>query len=319
MTTLILTQSEVRAVLPMERAVEAVEQAFAAHGRGETLMPAKVYLDLSRYDGDFRAMPSYVNGSAGVKWVNCHPENAGRHGLPTVIGMYILSDPDSGAPLAVMDATYLTAARTGAAAAVASKYLARGDSKRVGFIGCGVQAHTALAALRVVFEGLAVVAHDRNRESAERFATEAGGRQAAAEEAAGCDIVCTLTPSRKPVVERAWIRPGTHINALGADGPGKQELDARILRSAKVVIDDLHQATGGGEINVALGRGEFEVSDLHASLGEIVAGLAPGREGDAEITVFDSTGLAIQDVAVARIVYEEATVRELGRRVDFLR
>jgi len=318
MATLVLTQSEVRSVLTMERAVVAVEEAFAAHGRGETLMPAKVYLDLPKYDGDFRAMPSYVSGSAGVKWVNSHPENPHRHGLPAVLGMYILSDPATGEPLAVMDATYLTATRTGAAAGVASKYLARGDSKSVGFIGCGVQAHAALAALRVVFGDLEVVAHDRDGAAAETFAIQAGGRAAEAVEAAGCDVVCTLTPSRTPVVESQWIRPGTHINALGADGPGKQELEMRILRDAKVVIDDLHQAKGGGEINVALSRGELRVDDLYGSLGEVVAGMKPGRETDDEITVFDSTGLAIQDVSVARIVYEEAKAQSLGRLVDFL-
>ncbi|MCP4203579.1 MAG: ornithine cyclodeaminase family protein [bacterium] len=319
METLILTQSEVRSVLTMERAVSAVEEAFVAFGRGETQMPAKVYLDLSKYDGDFRAMPSYASGSAGVKWVNSHPENPHRYGLPTVQGIYILSDPATAIPLAVMDATYLTAARTGAAAGVASRYLARNDSKSVGFIGCGVQAHTALAALRVALgEDLEVVAHDRESDVAEAFATEVGGRAASAREASGSDVVCTSTPSRKPVVDRAWILPGTHINALGADGPGKQELDIAILKDAKVVIDDLHQAEGGGEINVALSRGELEVEDLYASLGEVAAGMKPGREASDELTVFDSTGLAIQDVAVARIVYEQAKAKGLGGGVDFL-
>jgi ornithine cyclodeaminase/alanine dehydrogenase len=317
MQTLILTQSEVRSALTMEAAVEAVEEAFAAHARGETLMPAKVYLDLAKYDGDFRAMPSYAPGSAGVKWVNSHPRNPERHGLPTVLGMYILSDPATARPLAVMDATWLTAARTGAAAGVASKYLARADSKRVGFIGCGVQAHTALAALRVVFADLEILAHDSRTEVAETFAAQVGGTAATAPEACGCDIVCTATPSRSPVVARAWVQAGTHINALGADGPGKQELDGAILRDARVVIDDPHQAEGGGEINVPLARGEIDISDIHANLGEIVNGSRPGREAD-EITVFDSTGLAIQDVAVARIVYDEAERRGLGRKIDFL-
>lgn len=318
MATVVLTQSEVRAVLTMDKAVDAVEEAFAAFGRGEAQMPAKVYLDLPEYAGDFRAMPSYTSGSIGVKWVNCHPQNRARHGLPTVIGMYILSDPDTAEPLAVMDATYLTAARTGAAAGVASRHLARPDSKSVGFIGCGVQARTVLGALRVVLDDLQVVAHDRDGEVAEAFALEIGGRAASAEEAAGCDVVCTLTPSHEPVVERAWIRPGTHVNALGADGPGKQELDVAILRDAKIVIDDLHQAEGGGEINVALSTGELQIEDLYANLGEIVAGMKPGRQSDDEITVFDSTGLAIQDVAVARVVFEEAKRRGLGRSVDFL-
>ncbi|MFQ5528496.1 MAG: ornithine cyclodeaminase family protein [Thermoanaerobaculia bacterium] len=318
MPTLILKQSEVRSVLTMESAVAAVEEAFAAFGRGEARMPAKVYLDLSKYDGDFRAMPAYASGSAGVKWVNSHPMNPQRHGLPTVQGIYVLSDPANAAPLAVMDATYLTAARTGAAAGVASKYLARRDSKTVGFIGCGVQARTALAALRVVFPELTVIGHDRSADVAEAFAAEVGGRAGSAEEASGCDVVCTSTPSREPVVGRAWIRAGSHINALGADGPGKHELEVSILQDAKIVIDDLHQAEGGGEINVPLARGELTVDDLHANLGDVVTGARPGREREDEITVFDSTGLAIQDVAVARIVYEEAKARELGRAVDFL-
>ncbi len=317
MKTLILTQSDVRSALTMEAAVTAVEEAFAAHARGETLMPAKVYLDLRKYDGDFRAMPAYAKGSAGVKWVNSHPQNPARHGLPTVLGMYILSDPATARPLAVMDATWLTAARTGAAAGVAAKHLARPGCESIGFIGCGVQAHTALAALQVVFGELEILAHDRRTEVAEAFAAEVGGRAATAPEACGCDIVCTATPSRRPVVERAWIRPGTHINALGADGPGKQELDGAILRDARIVIDDLHQAAGGGEINVPLASGELAEADIHATLGEIVDGSRPGREGD-EITVFDSTGLAIQDVAVALIVYDAAERRGLGRRIDFL-
>ncbi len=317
MQTLLLTQSDVRSALTMEAAVAAVEKAFAAHARGETQMPAKVYLDLEKYNGDFRAMPAYAPGSAGVKWVNSHPDNPERHGLPTVLGMYILSDPVTARPLAVMDATWLTAARTGAAAGVASKYLARPGAKSVGFIGCGVQAHTALAALRVVFDDLEIVAHDHRNEVSKAFAAEMGGRAATAPEACSCDIVCTATPSRQPVVERAWIGPGTHINALGADGPGKQELDGAILRDARIVIDDPHQAEGGGEINVPLARGELAMSDVHANLGEVVTGARPGREGD-EITVFDSTGLAIQDVAVARIVYDEAERRGLGRQVDFL-
>jgi ornithine cyclodeaminase/alanine dehydrogenase len=215
-----------------------------------------------------------------------------------------------------MDATWLTAVRTGAAAGVAARYLARPESRTAGFVGCGVQAPTALAALRVVFGDLEVLAYDRASASAEAFAAQVGGRTATVQEACACDVVCTATPSRRPLVERAWIAPGTHINALGADGPGKQELESQILRDAKVVIDDLHQATSGGELNVPLARGEFEIEAVHATLGEVVSGARPGRAGD-EITVFDSTGLAIQDVAVARIVYDEARRQGLGRRVDF--
>lgn len=319
MPTLVLTQSEVRSVLTMEKAVPAVEEAFAAFGRGEARMPAKVYLDLPEHAGDFRAMPALASGAIGLKWVNSHPENPARHGLPCVVGMYILSDPATALPLAVMDATYLTAVRTGAAAGVATRALARSDARTVGFIGCGAQAPTVLSALRVALGGdFGLLVSDRKSEAAERFAAAVGGESVSVEQAAGCDVVCTMTPSREPVIEREWVRPGAHINALGADGPGKQELDVRILQEAKVVIDDLHQAEGGGEINVALAAGDLRREELHASLGEVFAGLSPGRESDDEITVFDSTGLALQDVAVARVAYEEAKARGLGLTVDFL-
>ena len=281
-------------------------------------MPTKVYIELEEHCGDFRAMPAYLDGAAGLKWVNCHSQNPTRHGLPTVRGMYILSDPDTADALAVMDATWLTAARTGASAAVATRHLARPDSRTVGFVGSGAQARTILAALRVSMNNdLEVVAADVDTKTAKDFATEIGGRAGTVEEAAGCDIVCTATPSRAPVVDRSWIRPGTHINAMGADAHGKQELDPQILVDALVVVDDVAQAQGSGEINVPLQTGQIAVDDLHANLGEIVAGLASGRTDEREITVFDSTGLAIQDVALARVVYETACEQGVGDSIDF--
>lgn len=317
MKTLLLTQSEVRSLVSMRDAVEAVEEAFAAHGRRETLMPSKVYIDLEAYHGDFRAMPAYFNGAAGLKWVNAHPENPTKHGRPTVRGLYILSDPATADPLAVMDATWLTAARTGASAAVATRHLARPDSRSVGFIGTGAQARTLLMALREVRDDLEVVAADKSQSAAEAFASEAGGRAASIQEAAGCDIVCTATPATAPVVERAWIRPGTHINAMGADGHGKQELDPQILSDGLVVVDDVAQAQGSGEVNVPLRDGILKIDELDTNLGEIVAGLKAGRTAKEQITLFDSTGLAIQDVALARVVYQAARDRGVGSSIDF--
>lgn len=317
METLLLTQSDVRSLVTMEEAVAAVEAAFVAHGRGETLMPSKVYIDLEEYNGDFRAMPAYFGGAAGLKWVNSHPDNPVKHGLPTVRGMYILSDPVTADPLAVMDATWLTAARTGASAAVATKHLARPEARSVGFVGSGAQARTLLAALRVIREDLEVVAADLSPEAAATFAAEAKGRAGTLADAAGCDIVCTATPSTSPVVDRGWIRPGTHINAMGADGHGKQELDPQILLDGLVVVDDIAQAQGSGEVNVPLRDGLLHLQDLETNLGQIVAGLAPGRAHDEEITIFDSTGLAIQDVALARVVYKAAQEQGVGRSIDF--
>ncbi|MDB4988339.1 MAG: ornithine cyclodeaminase, partial [Myxococcaceae bacterium] len=275
-------------------------------------MPSKVYLDLPEQQGDFRAMPSLMGKYAGVKWVNAHPHNRELFDLPTVMGTYVLSDPRSGVPLAIMDATLLTALRTGAAAAVATKYLATLPLTRVGFIGTGVQARMFRDAHRVLgaFELLAA---DRDASRAEAFAKESGGRAVSLEQAAGCPVVCIATPSSTPVIARAWVKPGTHINAMGADGPGKQELDPQILRDARVIIDELEQSTHGGELNVPIARGLYSEAQIAATLGQVIAGEKRGRTSPDEITVFDSTGLAIQDVALAAALYERARERGLGQ------
>jgi ornithine cyclodeaminase/alanine dehydrogenase len=302
----------------MDRVVAAVEQAFAAYGRGQVQMPAKVYLSLPEHNGDFRAMPASMDGSAGIKWVNSHPDNPAKHGLPAVMAVYILSDPATAAPLAIMDATLLTAMRTGAAGAVASKYLAVAKPRSLGFVGCGVQARVLLEAHRVIYGGdLELRMADVRGEAAAAFAREAGGGVASLEHAAACDIVCASTPSRTPVIARSWVRPGTHINAMGADGPGKQELDPELLLAGKLVIDDHEQAHHSGEINVPLAQGTLKDEDIYGMLGDIVAGSKAGRSGD-EITIFDSTGLAIQDAAVARVIYEIAREKGAGAEIGLM-
>lgn len=317
MKTLVLTRSEVEEIATMELAVQAVEGAFAAFGRGEATMPPKVYLQIEDHDGDFRAMPSRLGESAGIKWVNVHAQNRKRYGLPTVMAVYVLNDASNAFPLAVMDGTSLTALRTGAAGAVASKYLVSKRPATVSFIGCGVQARTLHGAHAVVFEGFESLAYDRNRETAERFAEEVGGRVVSLAEAAGADIVCTATPSRAPFVRAEWVRTGAHINAMGADAPGKQELESQVLKNASVYIDDIHQATGSGEINVPLANGELSESDIAGTLGEVAAGLLP-RPAAGATTVFDSTGLAIQDVALARAIYDRAKSRSRGLEIDLI-
>jgi ornithine cyclodeaminase/alanine dehydrogenase len=315
--TLILTHAELRGLCDMQLAMEAVEAAFRAYAEGRARMPAKVYLDLPEFQGDFRAMPSLIEGAeayAGVKWVNAHPHNRARFGLPTVLGTYVLSDPRNGFPLAIMDGTLLTALRTGAAAGVATKHLANLPLTRVGFIGCGVQARTFLSALRCLgsFE---VLAADRDPAVAEAFAAEAGGRAASASDAAACPVLCVATPSSSPVVLRDWVRPGTHINAMGADGPGKQELDPQILRDARIIVDEAEQSLHGGELNVPVALGVLNATDIAATLGEVIAGRRPGRTTPQDITVFDSTGLAIQDVALAAALFERARAQRVGRTI----
>ena len=317
MKTLVLTRAEVERLATMDLAVTAVESAFASFARGEATMPPKVYLPIEDHDGDFRAMPARLGDSAGIKWVNVHAQNRKRHGLPTVMAVYVLNDPANAFPLALMDGTSLTALRTGAAGGVASKHLASSAPRTVGFIGCGVQARTLHAAHRVVFAEFESLVNDRNAATAARFAEEIGGRAVGLEEACAADIVCTATPSKVPFVKSDWVTPGAHVNAMGADAPGKQELEAEVLRRAAVYIDDIHQATSSGEINVPLSKGSFREDDIAGTLGEVVAGTRP-RPAAGTTTVFDSTGLAIQDVALARAVHDAARARGVGVEIDLL-
>jgi ornithine cyclodeaminase/alanine dehydrogenase len=319
MPTRILTRADVARLGTMAMALEAVETAFAAHGRGAARMPVKVYLPLPEHAGDFRAMPSYLGGAAGVKWVNSHPQNPARHGLPSVMGVYILSDPETARPLAIMDATLLTAFRTGAAAGVATRHLYPGAPRTIGFVGCGVQARYLLRAHQELFAGLDVRVADVQRDAAERFAAEVGGRVVSIAAAAGCDVVCTSTPSRVPVVARADVAPGAHVNAMGADAPGKQELATDLVVSARVFVDDLDQATESGEVNVPLHDGALTRAALAGTLGDVVVGRVAARPGGAEtITVFDSTGLAVQDLALARVLYDAAVSAGVGQDVTLV-
>ncbi len=315
--TLLLNQKDVEKLITMKEAIDCVEEAFKLYALGEAQMPPKVYLTFE--SGDLRAMPAHLMGYAAVKWVNSHPHNPEK-GLPTVMAVLILNDPSTGVPLAIMDATYLTSLRTGAAGGVAAKYLARKNSKTLGFVGCGKQAYFQLEALENEFEIENIFAYDVNTSAAEKFCSYCSkkGYDCSVEDiekVCKCDILTTTTPSTKPVIKHEWIEPGIHINAIGADAPGKQELDEKILLEAKIVVDDMKQAIHGGEINVAVSKGLISEERIYGTLGEIVAGMKPGRVSESEITIFDSTGLAIQDVAVAKVVYENAVKSGHGMEI----
>jgi alanine dehydrogenase len=310
MPTLLLRKNDVAGLLDMKDIIAVVEQTLKDQPLGKTQMPPKVYLVLD--EGDFRAMPAATQKAAVVKWVNVHPKNHAL-GLPTVMAILIYSDPSTGYPLAIMDASDITAYRTGAMAAIASKYLARKDAHTLGIIGAGRQAHTQLLAHAELFRLTSIKVHDISESAVERLIGSFPGYPVKAcppEAAAASDIVCTVTTSQEPVIKREWIAPGTHINAIGADAPGKEELDPSILKDAVIVVDDLRQAAGSGEINVPLEKGLLALEEVYGDLGEIVAGKKQGREDEQAITVFDSTGMAIEDLAVARLVYGKA--QEVG-------
>jgi len=291
-------------------------------------MPPKAYLTLAQ--GDFRAMYGEIflarDHICGLKWVNVHPGNPGR-GLLTVMAKILLNDPDTGLEFADLDGTHITDYRTGAAGGVAARYLARSDASRLGLIGAGAQARTQVAAILKVRPIQEIVVYDRHLTCSRPFAEKAAAMygiavrptENPAEAVIDMDIVVTTTPSRTSVVKREWVSPGTHINAIGADAAGKQELDPAILTGGKVVVDDWAQASHSGEINVALARNELTPGQIYGSLGEIVAGKKPGRVAPEEITVFDSTGLIIQDLALGLAVYQRAQERGLGEEKDFLK
>jgi len=318
----LLSGKDIAETVTMEDIVPAVEHVFKEYAEGKVIMPAKIYLDVPGH-GDFRAMPAYVPsvGTSGIKWVNVHPNNP-EQGLPTVMATILLNDPGTGQLLAVMDGTYVTDMRTGAAGGVAAKYLAK-RAATVGLVGSGHQAWTQMLAYQVVFgpKIKLVKVWSRHLEHSqalagriERFLGYEAEAVAAPQEACAADIVATTTPAREPIVRPEWIKPGTHINAIGADAPGKQELFSDLTVKARAYVDSVEQASHSGEINVPLSQGVLSVKMLAGTIGQVIAGKAPGRKGD-EITIFDSTGLSIQDMAVAHLAYERAL--KAGRGVEF--
>jgi len=286
------------AVSPLD-AVDRVRDGFVSFARGDWHMPPKVYLP-SPPNGDFRAMPVRGEGLAILKWVTSFPGNP-RRGLPTVTGVVLVSRADDGEPLAMLDARAVTALRTGAAAVVATQELAREDARTVGLIGCGLHGRWVGRCMADAEYGPGVC-FDPDPDAAGAVAADLGWEVGDLPEAVACDVVCTITPGVEPVVTATALRAGQHLNLLGADGPGKAEasVDAvvRVAADGGLFCDEWEQASHGGELTGAVAAGVVGRDDV-TELGAVCAGLAPGRRAEHEITLFDSTGLAIQDLAVA--------------------
>lgn len=326
MKTLIITRKDVEKVLTPSLANRTVEKAFKAYGQGKADMPPKSYLIFKK--GDLRTMPAYVYGQgfdiAGVKSVTVHPDNR-QYRLPSVMAVIVLTDPKNGFPLAIMDGTSLTGMRTGGAGALAVKLLSRKGSRIAGFVGCGIQARTQLACTMEVRElkTLKVWQRSPKNRTAGQFCNWANKvynletfiSGEINEITTGVDILMTTTPSRRPLVRK--VSAGTHINALGADAEGKQEIHMDIMRQARLIIDDWPQASHSGEINVHLRKGALTRESIYGELGEIAVGKKRGRASDDQITLFDSTGLAVQDVTCAYRVYEALKNKRHIQRISF--
>jgi ornithine cyclodeaminase/alanine dehydrogenase-like protein (mu-crystallin family) len=298
---------DVEAAVSPERAVEAVRDGFVAYARGEWTMPPKVYVP-AYPAGDFRAMPALGAGHALLKWVTSYPGNPAR-GLPTVMGVVLLSDATDGRLVAVLDAGAVTALRTGAAAVLAAETLGRAGTAAV--IGAGVNGRAA--ARTFVARGQDVMLWDVDANRAVSAAEELGARVAASrEEALAADRVVTVTPGNEVLFPLGSLRPGQHVSLMGADGPGKAEIAVDELARGRLFADDWEQASHGGELAAAVEAGQVAREDV-TMIADVLAGTADGRGADDEITLFDSTGLAIQDLAIALAAIERADDLDLPK------
>jgi alanine dehydrogenase len=292
-------ETVLRAIEPYE-AIERVRDGFVEYAGNEWQMPPKVYLDASP-NGDFRAMPAKGAGLAILKWVTSFPRNP-EAGLPVVMGMICVSSAGDGEPLALVDVRAVTALRTGAVAAVAAQELAREDARTVGMIGCGLHGTWAARCLAAAEYGPGIC-FDPDPEAAGQLAGELGWEAGSREDALACDVVTCVTPGNEPVVSAGDLRPGLHLNMLGADGPGKAEAEPEAVARCQLFCDEWIQASHGGELTGAVEAG-LVTRDQVVELGEVLTGAHPGRSAPDGVTLFDSTGLAIQDLALCLALIE---------------
>ena len=310
-----LTPGDIQKLLTMPDCIQAVEHAFRMYGEGKAMPP--VVLGLHSRAGGFHIKAGMLDSQRSyfaAKVNGNFPENPSRFGIPTIQGLIVLFDAESGTPLAFMDSRDITSLRTAAATAIAAKHLARPESKTVNICGCGNQGRVQLSALLQVYSLRTVFAYDTNQDQVLRFiktfqsdfhvsVTQASDLPAAIRQS---DICVTCTPSHRPIFDVEAVREGTFIAAIGADNSSKQELPAELMAKGKVVCDVLEQCMVMGDLHHAIEAGVMKQSDVHAELGEVVAGIKPGRQSEEEITIFDSTGMALQDVAAAALVFEKA-------------
>jgi alanine dehydrogenase len=321
--TLILSRTDMMGLVTPAEYVSCVEQAYRMHGEGRYFMEPKGHIVLDKYPGEWEAMPSYIEEpeAAACKWVSIREQNRERFDLPTVFSILIYTHPATGFPLAICDGSFHTVMRTGAAAAVSVKWMARPDPQTLAIVGAGHMAEGVLATCNEVVKWRNVRVWSRTPVRLGRFIEseqpkydrfEIRGSTDLKQVVQGADVIVTVTPARAPLVMDEWIADGAHIAALGADKRGDQELEPRILERARIFVDDLRQCRTDGEINVPLATGLLTERDIAGEIGEIIVGRKRGRMSASEITVFDSTGIALQDSATVPLEYERALAAGVG-------
>lgn len=311
--TLLLTGSDVAELLTLDDCIAAVEEAFRAHGEGRLHPPGILSAHESR--GAFHIKTATAGGRFGAKANANFPSNPATNGLPSIQGAMLLFDADDGRILAVMDSIELTVLRTGAASAVAAKYLARRDSKTAMVYGAGRQGRAQLEAISRVLPIERAFVHDVDAAKARAYAGEMSAKlkiEIRAESAPECDVVITCTPSKE-----AFLTAGApFVAAVGADNPSKSEIAPELMRASRVVADIVEQCAEIGDLRAAIAAGAMSKADVHAELGEIIAGTKRGRDNDDQQFIFDSTGTGFQDTAAASIAYDRAVARKRGLEVN---
>jgi alanine dehydrogenase len=321
--TLILGRSEMIGLLTPAEYNNCVEQAYRMHGEGRFYMDPKGHIVLDKFPGEWEAMPSYIEEphAAACKWVSIREWNREKFNLPTVFSILIYTHPETGFPLAIVDGSYHTVMRTGSAAAVSTKWMARKNSRKLAIAGAGHMAEGVLATCNEVFPWEEVRIWSRSQATLDHFVKEQQPKYKTftikpstnlEEVVRGADVLVTVTPARSPIVKNEWIVPGMHIAAVGADKKGDQELEGKILTRARIFVDDIRQCRTDGEINVPLSDGLIKESDIAGDIGEVITGKKKGRTSDQDITLFDSTGIALQDSATVPLEYERALAAGVG-------
>ena len=301
---------------------DRVEHAFRMHGLGRVYMEPKGHIVLGKYRGEWEVMPSYIEEpeAAACKWVSIREDNA-KFDLPAVFSILVYTHPETGFPLAICDGSFHTLMRTGASAAVSAKWLARKDSTVLAIAGTGSVGEGTLATCDPIFEWQQVRIWSRTQVSLDRFLAserpkyphlEIVGSTDLEQVIRGADVIVTGTHARGWIVDQAWVQPGAHIAALGADLAGEQELDPRLIQRGRVFVDDIRQCREDGEINVPLKEGLITEDDVAGEIGKVICGELEGRQSDDQITVFDSTGIALQDSATVPLEYERAVAAGVG-------
>jgi alanine dehydrogenase len=322
---LLLSEKQVHGLIDLEELIAALEQAHVQYSTGKSVMPVRLVVPLPQIDGRITSMPAYLNSdrALGMKIVTYFQNNPTQR-LPAILATIMLFSAETGKMIAVMDGGYITAIRTACVSALATKALANSETPVLAILGAGVQAKAHILALRRVRDFHRIKIYSPSGTSGPRLKNELANEGVAIEIAANAqeavrdaDVIVTVTTAKEPIVDAGWLKPGAHINAVGSHRPDLREIDGPTLARAKVIVDSRQAIMAEcGDILLAIKENAISENDIHAEIGEILAGSKPGRQNLEELTLYKSVGIAVQDVAAANLVYKKALQNKVGTKVE---